>query len=171
MLVEEVLLQIRTTPDCRVDAPSGFPVIKPEHRLPEDVRAFYHLCGGRSLAEHSSYPVSIVPPTQCVLAHPVILGEDRARRVLQEQGKDISWSWYIVADSYDGNYLTMDLDPERLGRCYDSFHETHGLVGDTPIIALSFTELLTHLYEKRGSHWYWLQPDFVSFGDAYHDVL
>ena len=75
-------------------------MIKPEHRLPEDVRAFYHLCGGLSLAEHSSYPVSIVPPTQYVLANPVILGEDRARRVLQEQGKDISWSWYIVADYY-----------------------------------------------------------------------
>jgi hypothetical protein len=63
MLVEELLLQIRTTPDCRVDAPSGYPVIKPEHRLPEDVRAFFHLCGGLTLAEHSSYPVRIVAAT------------------------------------------------------------------------------------------------------------
>ena len=126
MLVEELLLRIQTTPDCRVDAPSGFPVIKPEHRLPEDVRAFYHLCGGLSLAEHSSYPVRIGPPTRCVLANPVILGEERARKVLRGQGKDISWSWYIVADYYDGNYLTVDLDPERLGRYYDSFHETRG---------------------------------------------
>lgn len=170
MLVEELLLRIQTTADCRVDASRGLPLIKPAHRLPDDVRAFYHLCGGLSLAEHSSYPVRIVPPTRCVLANPVILGEARARSAQQEEGEDISWSWYLIADDYDGNYLTMDLAPARLGRCYDSFHETHGLAGDTPIIALSFTELLTRLYEKRGHYWYWLQPGCVSLGDAYDAV-
>lgn len=169
MSLDDLLLEIQTTPDCRVDVPRGLPLSEHAHRLPDDVRQFYQQCAGLSLAEHSLYPVSIVPPTQCLLANPVILGE-MAGRTQQAEGNDLSWSWYIIAECGDGDYLTIDLDPQRLGRCYDSFHETHGLVGDTPIIALSFTELLTRLYVKRGQHWYWLQPDFVSLGDAYDEV-
>jgi hypothetical protein len=169
MSLDDLLLQIQTTPDCRVDAALGLPLSEQAHRLPDDVRAFYQLCAGLSLAEHSPYSVSIVPPTQCLLANPVILGAV-AEDAQQAEGNDISWSWYIIAEYGQGDYLTIDFDPQRLGRCYDSFHETHGLVGDTPIIALSFTELLTHLYEKRGQYWYWLQPGFVSLGDAYDEV-
>ena len=82
---------------------------------------------------------------------------------------DISDAWCIIADTGEGSsdYLTIDFDPARLGRCYDSFHETHGLVGDTPIIARSFGELLQRLLDNRGGYPYWLRDDFESMGDAY----
>jgi len=170
MSIEELLIRIRATPGCRVDAPTGLPVIGESHYLPDDLRTFYQLCGGLSLAENTAYSVTIVPPTKCVLATPVILGEEVAELVRRTEGEDISWSWYILADYGNGDYLTIDLDRERLGRCYDSFHETHGLRGDTPILALSFTELVIALYESRGQYWYWLQPDFASLGDAYDGI-
>ena len=53
MNMEEWLLCIRTTPGCRVNAPAGLPAIEAPHRLPDDVRTFYQLCGGLSLAENS----------------------------------------------------------------------------------------------------------------------
>ena len=169
MNMEELLLRIRTTPGCRVNAPAGLPVIEEPHRLPDDVRKFYQLCGGLSLAENTPSSVTMVSPDKCVLANPVILGAT-AELAHLTAGEDISWSWYIIADCGNGDYLTIDFSQERPGRCYDSAHETHGIIGDTPIIARSFTELLTTLYERRGQYWYWLQPDFVSLGDAYDGV-
>ncbi len=166
--LEKLLIRIQATPDCRIDAPTGLPVIEAPHHLPDDLRNFYQLCGGLSLAEHTPYSVTIVPPTRCVLANPVILGEASELAQLAE-GEDISWSWYILAACGNGDYVTIDLSQERLGRCYDSFHETHGLRADTPLIARSFTELVITLYERRGQYWYWLQPDFISFGDAYDE--
>ena len=111
--------------------------------------------------------VSIVPPTRCVIANPVILGEEVAEQARRMKEEDISWSWYIIADCGMGGFITIDLDQQRLGKCYDSFHETHGLKENTAIIALSFTELVLSLYEKRGNYWYWLQPDVITLGDAY----
>lgn len=57
----------------------------------------------------------------------------------------------------------------RLGRCYDSNWEIHGVAGSCPIIANSFTELLERLVMNNGKHWYWLQDDFTSLGDAYDE--
>src|SRR6266480_5545667 len=155
MSLENLLHRIQVTPDWRIDVPVGQPGIGEHHRLPDDLRNFYQLCGGLSLAENTAYSVTIVPPTKCLLVNPVILGEDVAGLVQRTEGDDISWSWYSIADLGNRDYLTIDLSQEQLGRCYDSFHETHGLIGNTPIIALSFTELVLSLYEKRGQYWYW----------------
>jgi hypothetical protein len=170
MSLQELLQRIQATSGCRVDEPSGLPLIEHPHQLPPDVRAFYQLCGGVYLGGQGRSPVRIVPPTQCLLANPVILGR-RSEEARQDSGDDISWSWYIIAQDENGDYLSIDFDQQRLGRCYDSFHETHGLVGDTPIIARSFTELLTRLYEYRGQRWYWLDPHFPPLGDAYDEVF
>ena len=80
---------------------------------------------------------------------------------------DISDLWFSIADDGNGDYLSIDLAPGRLGICYDSFHETHGVAGSTPVIARSFTELLTSLLQSRGNRPYWLEDGFVSLGDAY----
>lgn len=171
MTIEELLIRIQETPGCKIEPPSGLPLIEKLHHLPDDLRSFYELCGELSLAENTSYVVTIVPPSKFMLANSVILGEEVAELARETEGEDISWSWYILADCRNGDYITIDLDQQRLGRCYESSHETHGLVGNTPIIALSFTELVLSLYDKRGSYWYWLQPDFVSLGDAYDNDL
>ena len=140
----------------------GMPSLQPPHRLPDDLKRFYELCGAVMLFEQNDYHVLIVPPDRVVPANPLIVG--------QEYEDDITASWYIIGDDGNGDYLTIDLGPERLGRCYDSFRETHGLVGNCPIIARSFSELLTSLHETRGDHWYWLRPEFVPIGDAYDDA-
>jgi hypothetical protein len=80
---------------------------------------------------------------------------------------DRSDSWYLLVHDGNGDYLTLNCSLERTGWCYDSFHETHGLVGQTPVIAHSFTELLARCYATRGGYPYWLRADFVSLGDAY----
>lgn len=114
----------------------------------------------------SAYSMDIVPPSRFVLANPVIfIGV--SKNELNETGVDISWSWYIVGEGENRQYITIDLSFERLGRCYDSFWDSHAMPGYTPIVARSFTDLLSDLLLNRGKHWYWLQPDFRPIGDAY----
>ena len=48
----------------------------------------------------------------------------------------------------------FELTNERKGQCYDSFHETHGMEGDSAIIATNFTELLLNLYKSKGQYWF-----------------
>jgi antitoxin YokJ len=127
--------------------------------LPGDLREFYELCGGATLFRSASYTCVFVPPEQVVPANPVIVGE-------KGEG-DLSEGWYIIASDGQGEYLTIDCHPARLGRCYDSFSDRHGVRGSCPIIATSFGTLLQRLLDGRGSHWYWLRPEFQSLGDAY----
>lgn len=160
--IEQLLTQVKTLPYCRIFEPDGLPSIdEKKHILPEDIEHFYSLCGGLALYENEEYPVYFVSPEEFVLANPVIVGE------LCEE--DISSSWYIVCNDGKDEYLTIDLSKERLGRCYDSFFDRHALVGESQIIATSFTDLLERLIKNKGQHWYWLKDDFNYFGDAYDD--
>jgi antitoxin YokJ len=160
--VEHIIERIANTAGCSVFPPTVKPTLDPKYRLPDDLKRFYELCGGAMLFQQNDYHALIVPPERVVPASPVIVG--------QRYEDDITASWHIIADDGNGDYLTIDLASERLGRCYDSFHETHGLVGDCPIIARSFSELLERLCENAGAYWYWLRPDFVPIGDAYDDA-
>ena len=85
----------------------------------------------------------------------------------EQVGDDISASWYVIANDGSGEYLTIDLDPARLGRCYDSFSDPSWRGGLMPNHRASFTDLLERLVANQGRHWYWLQPGFRSIGDAY----
>lgn len=160
--VAEILQRIRGLAGCEVYAPERQPDVAPPHALPEDLRRFYSLCGGLSLFEGAEYPAFFSRPKELVPANPVIIGE--------QVDDDISASWYIIANDGSGEYLTIDLNPARLGRCYDSFSDRHGVAGSCPIIATSFTDLLERLVGNHGRHWYWLEPGFRSLGDAYDSL-
>lgn len=163
MKVKELINEIKTWPNCKVYPPTGLPSIDDKkHNLPDDIIEFYKLCGGVTLFESESYASNIVSPDKFVLANPVIVGE------LCED--DITSEWYIIADDGNGDYITVDLSNERLGRCYDSYWDRHGVVGECPIIATSFTQLLENLVVNKGKQCYWLKDEFVSLGDAYDDV-
>ncbi|PGM59614.1 hypothetical protein [Bacillus sp. AFS053548] len=108
------------------------------------------------------YGLIIVSPEEFVLANPDIIGE--------KAEYDISSSWYIIGCDRNNDYLTIDLSIQRLGKCYDSNVEVHGVVGSCPIIANSFMELLERLLTNKGEHWYWLQDEFASLGDAYDEL-
>ena len=63
--------------------------------------------------------------------------------------------------------VTHRLHPARLGRCYDSFHEVHGIPGSCEIIAASFSAMVMEFLNDPGNGWYWISPDGRRPGDAY----
>lgn len=163
MEIREIIEEVKKYPNCKVYPPSGLPVLeKSIYKLPEDVIEFYQQCGGMSLFIDQDYTVNVVTPEKFQLANPIIIGE------LCEE--DITSKWFIVADDGNGDFLTIDLSKERRGRCYDSFWDSHGIVGECPIIAKTFTDLLIRLINNKGNRWYWLKDDFISLGDAYDNL-
>ncbi len=160
MTIEKLLEKIKHTPDCIVYPPDGIPNLQENlYKLPKDLKKFYELCGGVVLFSSEAFTMQIVSPENFQLANPIIVGELCP--------DDISSEWYIVAADSNNDYITIDLDNKRHGRCYDSFWDRHGIVGDCQIIASSFTELLVQLYNSQGKCLYWLQDDFPYLGDAY----
>ncbi|WP_027481215.1 SMI1/KNR4 family protein [Deinococcus pimensis] len=162
--LRQLLDQIKSHPDCVVHPTGGLPQPVPPHQLPDDVRDFYTLCGGVEFFSKSdiSFPFRIITPQEFVLANPKIVGE------LYED--DITAQWYLIAEDFGGDYLSIDLAPERLGRCYDSNHEIHGIVGSCAVVARSFTKLVKSLWEAPGDELFWLSDRFTSLGDAYDGV-
>jgi hypothetical protein len=158
MIIAHVVDQIRQLNNCEVLRPAGIPSVGLP--LPADLEEFYRLCGGATLYQGSDYSIGIVSPNDFVRANPIIVGEDG-------EG-DISFDWFIVGKA-DGQYITIDLDKARLGRCYDSFWDQHAVAGSCQIVANSFESLLEQLVNGRGSYWYWLQEGFPSLGDAYDE--
>ena len=127
--------------------------------LPADLRRFYELCGGADLFVGDDFECRVVPPSEFLPANRVILGE--------EFPDDRSDSWFVVTSTPEEPLAVIDLDESRRGRCYDAFHESYGVAGSMPVIADSFTNLLVSLLSNAGRHWYWLQPEWISLGDAY----
>lgn len=114
------------------------------------------------LFENNEYHCHVVPPKDFALSNSVIVGE--------HVDEDISSHWFIVGHDGNGDYISIDLHQKRLGKCYDSFWDRHGVVGECPVVARSFTELLHQLVQNNGERWYWLKEDFESLGDAYDDI-
>lgn len=158
MDIKFLLDRIKANQSCKVYSSKGIPALN-NHVLPKDLSEFYTLCGGVLLFENENYGIEIIGPKEFVVANPVIVGETCE--------EDITGEWYIIARDNNGDYLTIDLNKNRIGRCYDSFYDRHGVVGECPIIAFSFSELLEKLIESKGGYWYWLEKNFISLGDAY----
>ena len=155
--IEELVKLIRTTPGCTISPPAALPGVH-GYSLPPDLIAFYSECGGAELFQNEAYGITLVAPSEFVKANPVIAGV--------EGGDDISADWFIIAKSGQ-QYVTIDLNTARLGRCYDSFWDRHAVAGSCPIIANSYTEFVWRLIQSRGQIWFWTSPDFISYGDAY----
>jgi hypothetical protein len=157
--MERLLARIAGTPGCRVLPPSGIPAIGQAHALPTDLAEFYEKCGGVVLFSGAQFPLLISPPSALVSSNQAVVGEPG--------DADPSASWYVIADDGSGQRLSIDLSPNRVGRCYDSFVDTHAVAGSCAVVAVSFTDLLVRLLAAEGGHWYWAEPGFVSLGDAY----
>src|SRR5258706_12108214 len=129
MSVRELVARIAATPDCRVTTPFKrsdlqLPALHEGHVLPDDLREFYEMCGGLSLYKRSPCSMIIVPPTEVVLANIVLFPGLRPEQ-LTSSFDDISWAWYLLAQNDIGEYLSVDLIPERLGRFSYSFLRSH----------------------------------------------
>ncbi len=168
MTILDLIRTIQKRSDCMVSSPKGLPRIHTHHLLPDDLRLFYEACGGMHILSGTDYPVQILSPHDVVLTNTMIL-KGSSEADLAASKNDITWSWYTIADDGNGDYLSIDLNLPRLGRCYDSSWDRHGVVGSCPIIALSFTELLQQIIHQdaHDAYPYWLRDDFLSLGDAY----
>ncbi len=158
MNMSNLINNIRSTPDCIIYPPVGLPSIQEGHVLPDDLHEFYEMCGGMDLFTSEPFSISIVPPEKLVLANPVIISNWTESEMKQDTEDEPSWSWHIIAEAANSQYITIDLIAERLGQCYDIFWEIHP--ADSTIVANSFTDLLIRLLANRGHHWYWLEPGF-----------
>jgi hypothetical protein len=132
--------------------------------LPDDLRQFYEICGGLVLFDDAPFVWVIVGPHEMTPTNLEVIGE--------QVEDDITSTWFVIARQRgDSNALiSIDLGADRLGWCYDSDVEVHGLVGNSAILAHSFTELLDQLVKARGQYVFFEDSRFVSKGDAYDAI-
>ncbi|MFO1063062.1 MAG: SMI1/KNR4 family protein [Pirellulales bacterium] len=157
MTVLELVESIRREKDCEV-LPVGLLPSVEGNELPPDLVEFYSVAGGAVLFREAPYEFQIASAEDFVRANPIIVGD--------ACDEDISHDWYIIAKSGE-QYITIDLGPGRVGKCYDSFWDRHGVPGSCPIIATSFRDLLERLLISHGKVLFWLEPQFENLGDAY----
>jgi len=160
MKIKSLISKVNDLPNCKVFPPSNTSTVRKEgFALPKDLVEFYNNCDGILLYNDSKYRIEIVPFGEFKFANPIIIGE--------RCDYDISSKWFIIAKDNNGDFITIDLAPARLGLCYDSFWDRHGVPGECSIVASSFTDLLERLINNNGAEWYWLKENFISLGDAY----
>lgn len=159
-LIESLIAGFKKNSRCRVlPVKNGLPPLPNGNLLyPNDLTEFYNYCGGVTLFESGKDNVSfkILPPDEIFQANMIIVGEACE--------DDISSTWYVICQTDNGDYISIDLSKERNSRCYDSNYEVHGVVGSCPIISMNFTELLSELYKTDGKDIYWRGKNY---GDAY----
>ena len=157
--LEDLIATIANTSDCVVAKRTPPLLFQTEYNLPKDLQYYLENYSYIKLFETAEYPLKIVGFDNFRRANPIIVGE--------EIKDDISYNWFVIATDGKAQYVTIDLAKERLGKCYDSFWDRHGIVGEQPLIASSFMELLTALFANKGEYPYWLKDDYQSLGDAY----
>ncbi|GGJ24590.1 SMI1/KNR4 family protein [Deinococcus roseus] len=162
MLIDRLIRQMRSAPEHKVSRPRMYELFLLRGEvLPFDLRWFYNRCGEARLFYKEERYLTLLEPTELISANKRIVGKDH--------DYDISSYWYVFAQDADGEYLSIDLHPKRLGRIYDTNHVNHALEGYTPIIALSFSEFLERSLNYRPNY-YWLDRDFRGYGDAYDNI-
>ena len=123
-MITTLLKAISALPTCEIYPPTQLPMLHQGHILPDDLLEFYQLCGGLVLYTESAFPITIVPPQDVVPANTVLFAGLDVQDITTTYSHP-SWSWYILCDCCDSNYLTIDLSKGRLGYCYDSRWEIH----------------------------------------------
>jgi hypothetical protein len=170
MALQQILSLLARHPAWHVLPPSGLPCVADGDVLPADIVEFYTYCGGAVLGQGAAYEARILPPQEWTLANVALLGMDATPGRRQEP-EDASWHWYRMVDCGNGDAITIDCRPSRNGWCYDSTHETYGVIGQMAIVAFSFGELLSQLCAHAGEQWYWLAASFPPKGDAYGGAI
>lgn len=169
--LDSVLAEIATRRDCRLLPPVGQAQVPAGLLVPPDLWRFHDRCGGAVLFMGAEFTWHVSGPSRLVPASPRLLTPQVAAEVAVEYPEDLTNGCYVIADSGDESstvpHIVVDLHPDRVGRCYDAFWQTYGLVGEMPIVALTITEFLRVLLASGGH-------DAVlsgRYGDAYEPAL
>lgn len=157
--MKNLVTLIGNTPGCEIIAQKGSPPSASEINIPQDVLEFYKICGGARLFLRSDYPITILQSCEIKKSNEVILNE-----VIEN---DPSNNWYVIAKCGSGEYISIDFSIKGNGRCFDSFYETYGLIGEMKIVATSFSEFIARSIGTHGGRYYWLEDNFCGYGDAY----
>ncbi|WP_121965636.1 SMI1/KNR4 family protein [Myroides sp. N17-2] len=164
--IEEVLATIALSEGCVLKKSSTNKVIP--RGLPLDVEYFYTHYDSVDFYLDEPFGIRIVTLGEVIPTNKVLYPEGDV--IWEELEGDISNDWYLIAESEQvGQYISIDLDSNYLGQCYDSYIDIHAVTGEAMVIAQSFTELLERLCQSKGEQWYWATGDFISYGDAYED--
>lgn len=162
MSLKPLIQELYRRRDCTVAQAFGLPRLEEGHTLPEELAELYRLCGGIELFAGSSHPIRIVGPMDFVPADPVILGRPALRSPTS--------TWYVLARRADDAFITIDVAPDRAGRCYDSAWDRHGVSGNCPIVARSLAELLQTVVARGSGEPWWLDPAWAPLGDALAEI-
>jgi hypothetical protein len=164
--LDALLDTIARTEHCRVRPPAGLPVVRPGHRLPDEVVEFYRRCGGLTLYGPSVYRLRVLPPWRVVPTNPRFLDG-----FTEEQIEDLkppvsgppvtiwhrSWWFYTIARGQGmSDWITLDLNEADFGKLRDSFFAYFPF---GPVIAASLTEFLERSLAVRGRAFYWYVSD------------
>lgn len=164
--IKGILDSIAQRQDCVLH-----PIVDGEKRklnssLPQDLKEFYEMCDGLTIKFKNGKDLEIVSVSDFRITNEVLYPPGDV--IWEELEDDISNEWYLLAKSEElSQYVSIDLNIIRAGRCYDSYLDIHANPGDSPVIAKSFTELLVRLW--TGKDWYWTEDEFSSHGDAYDE--
>jgi hypothetical protein len=156
--IATVLNKLQSRKDCTFRPATRLPKLPRGLALPPDLEQFYTRFSEAKLFGHPSDPrYHILPPNEFLQIGFAIYGQPTTEPLQQ--------SWYALAHVQDGNYIAIDCHPDRLGYCYDAFHETVDDLSYCQVIAHSFTELMDRALEA-GDHAWWLDAKFKGYGYA-----
>jgi len=148
MMMEEIIKKIDNDEHCQLLEKRSDLNLPDSYHIPEDMKLYYSYCGGANLFHNKDYQWNILSPNDINNACETVINEPCEATELEY--------FFCIAEDGNGDYLAINLGKENNGVIVDAFHETFGLAGDTPVIALSFTELLNSLYDNSGDYPYWL---------------
>ena len=135
------------------------------------MQAFYALTDGATV--HAGLPTELRIPTLAELQSTNALLYPPGDVIWEELEDDISQHWLAIGLAPEmSQYVSLDLAPERLGRCMDSFIDTHASPGDCAVIANSFADWLAQLLASP-QPWFWLRDDIPLIPgrvDAMHHI-
>ncbi|MFC7443076.1 SMI1/KNR4 family protein [Laceyella putida] len=162
---------LQSLSDVEIDKPSGLPRVVENQCLPDDLQLFYEKFGGVTLFPHAENTYRIVQPQEFKLANPILIADEELLELELNRGNTqllFTSECYVLVDLGDANYIVIDLNKERHGLCYLGFWDSFGVIGETPIIAKSFKELLQKMIESEGEEvWFFEKEDFQDYGDAF----
>ena len=162
-----MLAEIADRHDCRLLPPTGQARVRSGLVVPADLSRFHDRCGGAILFVNAPFTWYVSGPDRLVAANPRLLTPEVAAQVADEEPDDLTNGCYVIADggrdAATDPHIVIDLHRQRLGRCYDTFWDRYGLVGDMPVVALTIAELLRSLLATGGDEAVLL----ARYGDAY----
>jgi len=156
--VDEIIWLAKKEAGCVVLPAQGLPLLSLE--LPHDLRRFYELCGGIDMFPHEDWGWRIVKPEEF---KPILVQECLMSLFNEGHGTGLEDTLYYLAVRGAGpDSASIDLRPETLGLCYDTF--SGDIFSPLHVIALSFTEMLFRMFQERQKTCYWAECAYGCLG-------